>query len=124
MNFFRKVGRRARLRHRRILSASELLRDADTGRPVRYAGLVTVRQRPYTANGTTFLTLEDETGCVNVVVWRKLAERQHHALTEARVLGVDGVLEAADGVRHLIARRLHDLDAMLPPLMFSTRDFR
>ncbi|MFO1507899.1 MAG: error-prone DNA polymerase [Lysobacterales bacterium] len=115
---------RARLRHRRILSASELLRDANTGRPVRYAGLVTVRQRPYTANGTTFLTLEDETGCVNVVVWRKLAERQHHALTEARVLGVDGVLEAADGVRHLIARRLHDLDAMLPPLMFSTRDFR
>ncbi len=91
--------------------------------PVRAAGLVTVRQRPQTANGTTFITLEDEDGVVNVVVWRDLAERQRRIFLESQLLAVDGVLESADGVQHLIARRLHDFSPLLGALDARSRDF-
>ena len=90
---------------------------------VRAAGLVTCRQRPQTASGVTFLTLEDEFGLINVVVWRDLAERQRRALVDARLLQVDGRLESKDGVRHLIARHLTDLSAWLGELDVRSRDF-
>jgi error-prone DNA polymerase len=109
---------------RRRVSPAHLTTDpANRGKPMRCAGLVTVRQHPGTAKGVTFVTLEDETGIVNVVVWRALAEKQHRVLLESTVMAVDGVLEASDGVHHLIARRLHDYSTLLPELGFASRDF-
>jgi error-prone DNA polymerase len=86
-------------------------------------GLVNLRQRPSTASGTTFLTLEDESGWLNVIVWRRLAERQRRVLLESSLLAVDGTLESAEGVTHLIARRLHDWSALLDGLDSRSRDF-
>jgi error-prone DNA polymerase len=114
---------RAQLARRRISPARILNDPANRGRRLRCAGLVTVRQHPGTAKGVTFVTLEDETGQVNVVVWRKLAERQYRVLGEATVMGVDGVLEANEGVHHLIAHQLHDLSSLLPELQFGSRNF-
>jgi error-prone DNA polymerase len=94
------------------------------GTPVRLAGLVTLRQRPETAAGVTFVTLEDEDGLVNVVVWRDLAERQRRVLLESRLLLVEGKLESSDGVQHLIAARLHDYTPLLGALDTRSRDFR
>jgi error-prone DNA polymerase len=114
---------RAELSRRRVSPARITLDAVNRGRSLRCAGLETVRQHPGTAKGVTFVTLEDETGIVNVVVWRALAERQHRVLLEATVMAVDGVLEASDGVHHLIARRLHDYSMLLPELAFASRDF-
>ena len=72
----------------------------------------------------TFVTLEDEAGCVNVVVWRDLAERQGEALAGARLLGVQGAVERDGAVVHLVARRLHDYSALLGSLATKSRDFR
>ena len=94
------------------------------GTPVRMAGLVTLRQRPETASGATFVTLEDEDGMVNVVVWRDVGERHRRVLLESRLLVVEGRLESADGVQHLIARRLSDLSPLLGSLSTESRDFR
>lgn len=113
---------RKALRARRACSAAEIAALPD-GAAARMAGLVTVRQRPGTASGVTFLTVEDETGTVNVVVWLKLASRQRRELTEATVLAVDGRLGVADGVRHLVAERLHDWSALLAGLDARSRDF-
>ncbi|MEO7200291.1 MAG: error-prone DNA polymerase [Dokdonella sp.] len=110
------------LAEQRVLCVRDVLASR-SGRRLRSAGLVTVRQRPGTAKGVTFLTLEDETGTLNVVVWQALAERQRRVLLEAVVLGVDGVLESSDGVQHLIARRLASLDHLLPELASQSRDF-
>jgi error-prone DNA polymerase len=113
---------RKALRARRARSAAELAALPD-GTPARMAGLVTVRQRPGTASGVTFLTVEDETGTVNVVVWLKLASRQRREMSEATVLAVDGRLQVADGVRHLVAERLHDWSELLTGLDARSRDF-
>ena len=91
--------------------------------PVRAAGLVTVRQHPQTAKGTTFITLEDEDGPLNIIVWRDLAERQRRVFLESQLLAVDGVLESVDGVQHLVARRLQDLSCLLRGLDSRSRDF-
>jgi len=90
---------------------------------VRVAGLVTLRQRPETASGVTFLTLEDEDGMTNVVIWRDLAERQRRVLLESRLLAVEGRLENQHGVLHLIAQRLGNLTALLGSLDTRSRDF-
>jgi error-prone DNA polymerase len=113
---------RARLATRRYLRSRELV-SLPHGSRVKHAGLVTSRQRPSTANGTTFLTLEDEDGLVNVIVWRDLLQRQRRVLLDARLLAVDGRLESAEGVRHLIAERLVDLTGMLEGLATRSRDF-
>ncbi len=113
---------RAQLAKRRYRSARELECCRD-GMPVRAAGLVTLRQRPDTASGVTFITLEDETGMMNLIVWRQVAEQQRRELLESRLLGVDAVLQAHHGVRHLVVRRLHDLTAMLDGLDVRSRDF-
>ena len=80
---------------------------------MRAAGLVTCRQRPDTASGVVFVTLEDESGCVNVVVWRDLLERQRRELLGARLLGVEGVVQREGLVVHLLARRLEDHSPLL-----------
>jgi error-prone DNA polymerase len=104
-------------------SDSRQLNDRGDGAFVRTAGLVTVRQRPPTAAGVTFLTLEDECGQINLVVWRDVAQRQRRELLEATLLGVDGVVQAQGGVRHLVAHRLHDLSHLLPGFGSQSRDF-
>ncbi len=114
---------RAQLRARRCRSSQELPAIA-SGRSIAAAGLVVGRQRPQTASGVTFVTLEDEHGMINVVVWRQVAEQQRRPFLESRLLMVEGTLEAKDGVRHLIARRLHDLTPMLGSLDSRSRDFR
>ncbi|BCT92680.1 error-prone DNA polymerase [Lysobacter helvus] len=114
---------RSRLRARRYRRSSEL-RAMPQGREVAFAGLVTLRQRPQTASGVTFLTLEDEDGLVNVVVWRQIADEQRRPLLESRLLAVEGKLESQDGVQHLIARRLTNLSGLLGPLVAGSRDFR
>ena len=114
---------RGELSRRRVSPALVTKDAANRGRNLRCAGLVTVRQHPSTAKGIVFLTIEDETGQVNVVIWQNLVEKQHRVLLESTVIAVDGKLEAADGVFHLIATRLHDYSALLPELTFSSRDF-
>jgi len=114
---------RPTLARRRVVPARVTRDEANHGRRLRCAGLVTVRQHPGTAKGVTFVTLEDETGQVNVVVWRALAERQHRELVESAVMCVDGKLEAHDGVHHLIAERLYDYSALLSEFSFASRDF-
>ena len=92
---------------------------------MRAAGLVIMRQRPPTASGVTFVTLEDEWGTVNVVVWQDLAVRSRRVLVGSRLLAIDGRWEVVDGVRHLIARRLHDLSPLLGQLATgASRDYR
>ena len=113
---------RRQLRRRRACVASQLP-SMEHGQWIRHAGLVTVRQRPATASGITFLTLEDETGQVNVVVRRDIAERQREIFLGAVLMAVDGELQAVEGVRHLIARRLHDYGDLLPGFGAVSRDF-
>ncbi len=114
---------RDKLRARRCRSSRELA-DAEPGRPVSVAGLVIGRQRPQTASGVVFVTLEDEFGLINVVVWQHLAERQRPVLLQSQLLRVDGHLESAHGVRHVIAGRLRDLSALLSGLDVRSRDFQ
>jgi error-prone DNA polymerase len=113
---------RDRLSGMKIVAADRLNRFSH-GRTVRVAGLVTCRQRPDTASGAIFVTLEDETGCVNVVVWNRLAERQRSELLDSRLLGVQGVIEREGEVVHLVARRLYDHSALLGPLAAPARNF-
>jgi error-prone DNA polymerase len=110
------------LRAQRLVTANEL-RSFPHGRLTRAAGLVISRQRPGTASGVTFLTLEDETGSINVVVWRDLAERQRRHLLGSQLLAVYGVLEKQGEVTHLIAGHLKDLTPMLGDLVTQSRDF-
>ena len=114
---------RARLTGLKLLTA-ERLRALPHGSVARAAGLVTCRQRPDTASGVIFVTLEDETGCVNVIVWRNLVERQRRELLGAHLLGVEGVIERDGEVVHLVARRLFDHDFLLGRLAVSSRNFR
>jgi len=113
---------RAQLRAKHFLDSKQLGQLPHEA-PARIAGLVTQRQQPQTASGVTFITLEDEHGPVNVVVWRQVAERQHRPYLESRLLGVEGRWETVDGVHHLIARRLLDLSPMLGALDARSRDF-
>src|SRR5574337_855837 len=113
---------RSRLRAARFAD-SRSLRGQPHQSQVRAAGLVTQRQRPQTAGGTTFITIEDEHGFINVVVWKDVAERQRRAYLEASLLGVEGQWECVDGVSHLIARRLTDISAWLGSLDSRSRDF-
>jgi error-prone DNA polymerase len=114
---------RERLRRERCLGSADL-QARKHGSRLRAAGLVTMRQRPGTAGGTVFVTLEDEGGVINVVVWRDLAERQRRELVGSRLLAVDGKWERVDGVEHLIASRLHDMTPLLGMLETRSRDFR
>jgi len=113
---------RWRLARMHMCTASELHALPD-GQRARTAGIVTCRQRPGTAQGVVFVTLEDETGHVNVVVWRDLVERQRRELLGSRLLGVEGVLQKEGGVAHLVAHRLVDHSRLLGRLALQSRDF-
>ena len=113
---------REQLRRQRMVTAVEL-RQLPHGRLTRVTGLVTGRQRPGTASGVTFLTLEDETGMINVIVWRDLAEKQRRELIGASLLTVYGTLEREAEVIHVIAARLRDQSKLLGGLAAKSRDF-
>ena len=113
---------RGHLRKKQLVTAEDLRRKPH-GTPAHVAGLVTCRQRPDTASGVVFVTLEDETGCMNIVVWRNLVESQRGELLGARLMGVEGVVERDGEVVHLVARRLSDYSGLLGRLSVSSRDF-
>ena len=93
------------------------------GRLARACGIVTVRQRPGTAHGTVFVTLEDETGPVNVIVWPSLVDTQRKELLGSSLLGVYGIWQSHQGVRSLVAKRLVDLSGLLGKLNTESRNF-
>jgi len=95
-----------------------------TGTAISLAGLVITKQRPGTASGVTFVTLEDETGHINLIVWKQVAEQYRAALLNARLMGVQGDLQIEGEVIHVIARRLVDHSDMLGNLVVTSRDFR
>jgi error-prone DNA polymerase len=105
-----------------------VLRGYPDGRLARASGLVTHRQRPETAKGVVFVTLEDDTGTVNVIVWPDVLERWRKEILGARLMTVYGVWQAdsATGgqVMHLVARRVVDHTALLGALTTRSRDFR
>ena len=82
------------------------------------------KQRPGTASGVTFVTLEDETGHINLIVWKQVAETFRSALLNARFMGVRGELQIEGEVLHVIARQLIDHTEMLGNLLVTSRDFR
>lgn len=114
---------RSQLQKRRFVPAQDLLQQWPDRRLARACGLVTSRQRPGTAKGTVFVTLEDESGYVNVIVRAELAERQHTELTGSSLMGVYGVWQRHSAVCHLIAHRLVNLDFLLGQLQTRSRDF-
>ena len=113
---------RPKLAAARLLSAGEIAQ-AGHGAKVRTAGIVLMRQRPAAASGVTFVTLEDESGQVNVIVWERIGAAQRRALIESQLLEVHGELQQQEGVTHLIARRLIDRTALLGELETRSRDF-
>jgi error-prone DNA polymerase len=106
-----------------LLTARELAA-CDDGRRVRVAGLVLTRQKPATASGVTFVTLEDETGTVNLIVWKRVGEAQRAPLLRARLLEVQGRLQRQGEVLHVVVERLVDRSALLGRLLVRSRDFR
>lgn len=86
------------------------------GTRITVAGLVLIRQRPGTAKGVIFITLEDETGIANVVVWKALYERFRRAVISGRLLRVTGKVESQSGVVHVIAEKIEDLSPLLDQL--------
>jgi error-prone DNA polymerase len=107
----------------RRYATADFLRRMTHNAPARCVGLVTCRQRPGTASGVVFLTLEDETGLANIIVHPKLVERQRAELLGASLLGVLGVLQREGEVVHLLAKRLVDHSALLGRLTVASRDF-
>ena len=113
---------RESLAERRVMPNQELW-DQPTGRSVTVAGLVITRQRPGSASGVTFVTMEDETGYVNLVVWERVATEQRAALLESRLLLVRGTLQREGDVLHVIAKRLINLSELLGDLVVASRNF-
>jgi error-prone DNA polymerase len=117
---------RSQLQKRKLLTSAELHR-LPNGRLVRACGLVTMRQSPGTAKGVTFVTLEDETGTVNVIVWKALKERQRSELLHSRLMAVHGTWqrdESSGGqVCHVVAGFLRDLTPLLGDLATQSREF-
>ncbi|MBT8066718.1 MAG: error-prone DNA polymerase [Gammaproteobacteria bacterium] len=104
--------------------SAQQLPDLENGQKLNVAGLVITKQRPGTASGVTFVTLEDETGQINIVVWKQIAEQYRAALLNARLLGLSGELQIEGKVIHVIAHRLFDHTNMLGNLTVRSRDFR
>jgi error-prone DNA polymerase len=113
---------------RQQLRALGIITSADIGQSqhghyIHTAGIVTARQRPSSANNVTFVTLEDETGNTNLVIWQRLAEQQHQALVGSQLLGVQGRVQREGQVIHVIAHHLKDYTSMLGRLTIRSRDF-
>jgi error-prone DNA polymerase len=113
---------RRQLQEQRFMPASTLM-TYTSGQVARACGIVTVRQRPGTAKGIIFMTLEDETGTVNVIVWPDLVESQRREVLSAPLLGVYGVWQREGIVRNLVAKHLVDMSHLLGRLRTSSRDF-
>jgi error-prone DNA polymerase len=113
---------RPRLQAKRLMPAA-VLQHYPNGRLARGCGIVTVRQRPDTAKGVIFVTIEDETGNVNVIIWPKVLEQQRKEALGATLLGVLGVWQCEGEVRHLVAHRLIDLSHWLGELPSASRNF-
>jgi error-prone DNA polymerase len=113
---------RSHLQRYRVVTAGQLPQLTD-GSLVKVVGIVTSRQRPQTASGVTFMTLEDETGFLNVVVWSTVSERHRLTVREASLLGVSGRVQISDGVIHVLAGELVDLSSWLAALELRSRDF-
>ena len=96
---------------------AERLDEPPAGARITVAGLVILRQRPGTAKGVIFLTLEDETGVINVVVWRALYERFRRAVIAGRLLRVTGRLQRENAVVHVVAEEIEDISPMLDQLL-------
>jgi error-prone DNA polymerase len=105
-----------------VINSTETQRRSH-GQKARVAGLVIARQRPASANNVTFVTLEDEAGSINLVVWKRLAERQRQILLGARLLGAIGEIQREGDVLHLVAGHLEDYSAMLSEFTSQSRDF-
>jgi len=114
---------RADLEAAHVVTAAGL-RDLPHGRVVRVAGIVTARQRPQSAGGVMFITLEDETGYVNLIVWERVWSRQRRIASGSRLLEVAGMLQKEGGVTHVVAQKLFDRTQMLGTLVTQSRDFR
>ena len=114
---------REKLQRRGVLPTRDLW-EQPNGKWVRTAGLVITRQRPGSAGGVTFVTMEDETGYVNLIVWNRVALAQRAALLESRLLEVQGKLQREGDVQHVIAQRLTNLSALLGDLSVASRNFR
>jgi error-prone DNA polymerase len=113
---------RDKLQRRGIVPTQELW-ERPNGKMVITAGLVITRQRPGSAGGVTFVTMEDETGYVNLIVWNRVAIEQRAALLESRLLEVHGKLQREGDVQHVIAQRLTNLSSMLGDLVVASRNF-
>ncbi|MDE2432647.1 MAG: error-prone DNA polymerase [Burkholderiales bacterium] len=113
---------RPQLNEQRLMTAQQL-RTRPTGSLARACGIVTVRQQPETAAGVVFVTLEDETGTVNVIVWKSLRDRQRSVLVQSRLMAVYGVWQREGEVCHLIAHHLKDCTPLLGRLSTASRDF-
>jgi error-prone DNA polymerase len=114
---------RSRLEALGVLTAAGV-RDLPNGAHTCSAGLVITRQRPSSAAGVTFVTVEDESGYLNLIVWERLAERAHKALVGAALLGFKGTVQKEHDVVHVIAERLYDHSRLLGGLTAPSRDFR
>lgn len=108
----------------RQLMSAEQLHNLPDGRLVHHCGIVTLRQQPETAKGTVFVSLEDETGTVQVIVWKGLRDQQRQELLHARLMAVHGTWQREGEVRNLIAVRLEDLTPLLGQLATLSRDFK
>jgi error-prone DNA polymerase len=113
---------RQHLEQRGFLNSVQL-RAMQNGSTVRTAGLVITRQRPGSAEGVTFVTVEDEFGSINLIVWRDTAERQRRALVGSRLMGVAGELQLEGEVMHVVAHRLMDMSRWLGQLHAPARNF-
>jgi error-prone DNA polymerase len=114
---------REELAGERIVAAKDL-QELANGRVVRVAGIVTARQRPQSAGGVMFITLEDETGHTNLIVWERVWSAQRRIANGSRLLEVTGTLQKESGVTHVVAKKLADRTAMLGSLVTTSRDFR
>jgi error-prone DNA polymerase len=113
---------RDQLRAENLVSAADL-KELPNGHYVRTAGIVLLRQHPANAKGVTFLTIEDETGHINLIVWKDVAEMQRRPLVESRLLEVHGKLQQSEGVTHVVVQRLIDRSPLAGRLTTYSRDF-
>lgn len=116
---------RHELEKRKIITA-RMLKDPDRfqhGRWVKVAGMVLVRQRPGTASGVVFITMEDETGTVNLILWANTYDRYRLAARHARLLQADGYVQREGQVIHVLVKRLFDLSDLMEGYMVRSRDF-
>jgi DNA polymerase III alpha subunit len=113
---------REKLKRRGVVPTQDLW-EQPNGKLVITAGLVITRQRPGSAGGVTFVTMEDETGYVNLIVWNRVAIEQRAPLLESRLLEVHGKLQREGDVQHVIAQRLTNLSSMLGDLVVASRNF-